>query len=356
MQDTQLIDKIYEAGACPELWPALLETLSDTFGTRGGLLMTNTLSQVRWVASPRAADIMHRFVEEGWATPNVRMQRVFQRSFTPTFFTDEDIFAAAELETLPVYQQFLVPNGVAAGSGTLVHGLEDDALVLTLEGFSSRAASRAALPELNALRPHLARAGILSARVGEAQVRSALGALDAIGAAAAMLDKSGEIIEANARFRSELIVDHGMSKLPTNIAHLIEDRLHGRMRRRIARGMGLSAPLRGDSLPCRSAIHVLPIRLSANDVFGGAMALTVLASGAKRPVPDADLLRMLLDLTPAEAKIARILGEGRSTSDCEAELAVGKETVRSHLRSIFSKTGVNKQGALVALLGSLARP
>jgi DNA-binding CsgD family transcriptional regulator len=227
---------------------------------------------------------------------------------------------------------------------------------LTLEGFSSREASRAALPELNALRPHLARAGILSARVGEIQVRSALGALDAIGAAAAMLDRQGGIVEANARFCAELIDDRGMSKLPTNIAQLIDDRLHGRMRRRLARGGGLSAPLKGDSLPYRSALHMLPIRLSASDVFGGGVALAVLASGARRAVPDADLLRMLLDLTPAEAKIARILGEGRSTTDCEIELAVGKETVRSHLRSIYSKTGVNKQGALVALLGSLARP
>jgi DNA-binding CsgD family transcriptional regulator len=355
VRNPQLIEKIYEAGACPDLWPDLLETLSDTFGARGGLLMTNTLSQVRWLASPRATDIMCRFVEEGWATPNLRMQRVFQREFTPTFFTDEDIFAVSELETLPVYQQFLIPNGVAAGSGTLVHGVDDDALVLTLEGFTSREASRAALPELNALRPHLARAAILSARVGEIQVRSALGALDAIGAAAAMLDRRGEIVEANARFRSELIDDCGLSKLPNNIAHLIDDRLHGRLRRRLARGGGLSAPLKINSLLRRSAIHLLPIKLSASDIFGGGVALAVLASGARRAVPDTDLLRMLLDLTPTEAKIAKILAEGRTTSDCEVELAIGKETVRSHVRSIYSKTGVNKQGALVALLGNLAR-
>jgi DNA-binding CsgD family transcriptional regulator len=63
-----------------------------------------------------------------------------------------------------------------------------------------------------------------------------------------------------------------------------------------------------------------------------------------------DLLHGLFDLSPAEARVARLLLEGKSVAGIAAESKVGENTVRAHLKSIFAKTGVNRQAELVRLL------
>jgi DNA-binding CsgD family transcriptional regulator len=69
-----------------------------------------------------------------------------------------------------------------------------------------------------------------------------------------------------------------------------------------------------------------------------------------RVLPNADLLRLLFDLTLAEARIARLLLEGRTLNQAAAAAQIAYATARVHLRSIFAKTGVHRQAELVQLL------
>ncbi len=55
-------------------------------------------------------------------------------------------------------------------------------------------------------------------------------------------------------------------------------------------------------------------------------------------------------LTPAEARIAVFLVEGGSVAEYAAQSRVAQATVRSHLKSIFRKTGAVRQADLSALL------
>ena len=64
---------------------------------------------------------------------------------------------------------------------------------------------------------------------------------------------------------------------------------------------------------------------------------------------DAGQLEQLLELTPAEARLARTLAQGQTES-----AAVSLNTVRTHLKSIFSKTGVSRQSDLVRLILTVA--
>jgi DNA-binding CsgD family transcriptional regulator len=69
---------------------------------------------------------------------------------------------------------------------------------------------------------------------------------------------------------------------------------------------------------------------------------------AVRPEPSA--LQELFSLTPAEIRVVSLLVEGQSLEEIAAELGISFETVRSHLRSVFSKTATNRQGELIALV------
>ncbi len=65
---------------------------------------------------------------------------------------------------------------------------------------------------------------------------------------------------------------------------------------------------------------------------------------------DHKLLITRYGLTRAEAQCAERLGAGESVAAIAAVMGLSPHTVRSHLRSIFGKTGVRRQGELIALL------
>jgi DNA-binding CsgD family transcriptional regulator len=69
---------------------------------------------------------------------------------------------------------------------------------------------------------------------------------------------------------------------------------------------------------------------------------------------DAGQLEQLLELTPAEARLATALAQGQTVQEFAESAAVSLNTVRTHLKSIFSKTGVSRQSDLVRLILTIA--
>jgi DNA-binding CsgD family transcriptional regulator len=65
-------------------------------------------------------------------------------------------------------------------------------------------------------------------------------------------------------------------------------------------------------------------------------------------------LERLFGLSPAEARLATRLADGEGLDEAAVALGVSRNTARSQLQSVFTKTGVNRQGDLVRLLLSSA--
>jgi len=61
-------------------------------------------------------------------------------------------------------------------------------------------------------------------------------------------------------------------------------------------------------------------------------------------------LRELFQLTRAQAQIAIFLADGGTIADYAAAANCSVETVRSHLKAIFAKTGVKRQAELAVLV------
>ncbi|MCC6663007.1 MAG: hypothetical protein IT375_04640 [Polyangiaceae bacterium] len=61
-------------------------------------------------------------------------------------------------------------------------------------------------------------------------------------------------------------------------------------------------------------------------------------------------LQLLFALTFAEARVASRLARGADLTTIAQELRVSRETVRTHLKRIYCKTGARRQAALVALV------
>jgi DNA-binding CsgD family transcriptional regulator len=113
-------------------------------------------------------------------------------------------------------------------------------------------------------------------------------------------------------------------------------------------------PVRDADGSATMVAHVVPIRLSARDIFvrcAGVLALTPLSAPN---VPSLSIVQSLFDLTPAEAKVARDLAEGKTVADIASAAGASESTIRSHVRAVLEKTGCNRQTDVVALLAGLA--
>ncbi|WP_157216552.1 helix-turn-helix transcriptional regulator [Flavisphingomonas formosensis] len=84
---------------------------------------------------------------------------------------------------------------------------------------------------------------------------------------------------------------------------------------------------------------------------GSAPALALFLGDPERQAAvSGDTLRELFGLTPTEAAISASLANGTSVIETARRLGIAENTVRAHLRSIFAKTGVNRQSQLVHLI------
>ena len=112
-------------------------------------------------------------------------------------------------------------------------------------------------------------------------------------------------------------------------------------------------PVRNDETGAALIAHFVPVRLSARDMFArcdGALILTPVSGGAAAPV---ELLQSLFDLTPAESRLARSVAEGEPIDAIARRAQISRNTARSHLQRVLSKTGCRRQAELVSLLGGL---
>src|SRR5262249_53359557 len=65
----------------------------------------------------------------------------------------------------------------------------------------------------------------------------------------------------------------------------------------------------------RAVVHLLPITLSARELFDGGYSLLVIIPVEAASLIDPAVIQGLFDLTQAEAKVARAIAEGRSLDD-----------------------------------------
>lgn len=351
-----LVDLIYEAAVFPELWLEVLDQLAALTDTQGGTLFTASRdNQIRSITSEPLAHMASVFANDGWSARNTRASRLASKRY-PGFATDDDLFTSDEMDEDPFYVELLRPNQLGWGAGTIIPVPTGDTLAITVEG--SRPVQREAVAVLDALRPHLARSALLSARLGLEQARSTVDALQKIGLPAAVLSHSHHLLAANLL----------LEQFGRQIRFLARDRIEFRNARanalfedafaQLERGAestsvwSIPIPAEDDLHP--TIIHLLPVRRSARDLFTGAAGILVVTpvmiSGSSSYV---DLLDGLFDLTPAESRLAALIASGLGPRDAAAKLGISEATARSALKIVFSKVGVTRQNELAALLSTL---
>ncbi|WP_232631810.1 helix-turn-helix transcriptional regulator [Methylobacterium sp. Leaf118] len=351
-----LIDRIYEAAAVPELWRGVLADLARLVDAPEAVMVVSTGTRFRdWVTSSPEFDALvlahfERFPD------NIRTRRLLELGH-PGFLTDRDVVSEEELATDPLYQDFLIPRGYGAGTATAVQVPSGDSVIIHCERpVAEGHFGPAAVGVLDGLRPHLARAALLSARLEMERVATTARTLELLGLPAAVLGSGGRLLAANPSLTA--LMPHILSDQPARLA--VVDPAADRLLREAVSGAGFGpVPVRSIPIPAQRGhppviLHLVPVRGAAHDVFARARAVLVATPVVARDVPTADVVQGLFDLTPAEARLAALIAAGDAPAPAAAKLGITASTARSVLKRIFQKTGVSRQAELVGLLTGTA--
>ncbi|WP_375462825.1 helix-turn-helix transcriptional regulator [uncultured Methylobacterium sp.] len=355
-----LVDLIYEAAVVPEVWSDVLDRVAAATGSVGGVILAQGRHGLQWRATGAILTHMPEALSGGWMALNPRPARALALD-RAGFVHDHDLFTEAEMAADPVYG-FLRARGLGWCTGVAIPTVADDAIVFSWErAYAAGPFSTEAVRALDPLRAHLARAGLIAARLGLARARSIVATLDLLGLPAAVLSPRHRVVAANDLFAGLV---PAVAQDRADRIHLADPRADRLLVRALDALVPASHPEAVASIPIAARaerramiVHLMPVRGAARDVFAAAASILIVVDVRQGRALSADLIQGLFDLTPAEARVARGLMTGGTVGTLAGAQGVVPATIRTQLKSVFAKTGTARQADLVAMLtGAMIGP
>lgn len=183
--------------------------------------------------------------------------------------------------------------------------------------------------------------------------------LDRLPTGVVLIDQNKKIILANKS--AQRIVDQNSGLLiKQNEVHATNRFDNGKLQELIGKASNSQFPQSESGgaiiVSRKSSDHSMPVLISplrskeySYENRRAAAALFISDPDLAIPGPQ-EIFRKLYGLTPTEARLSSALLQGKNVTQVARELQIKVNTVRSHLKSIFLKTGANRQSELVRIL------
>jgi DNA-binding CsgD family transcriptional regulator len=350
-----LVDAIYDAGACPERWPSVLTTIGAAAGAEGGVMFGVSKSRGFVFEYNGALDPHSVTVFKARHANNAWVQSMAQQPQNQLVVSDS-LIKHRQLMKSEFYDEVLRPQRLAHGAlATLTAGGDID-IQFSVEKSVHRGPFNAR--ELNLLRrivPHVRRALGVSVRLmpGVSMANCPESIIDRLGCAAVTLNCRGEIVEANGiaqRFA-------GSGLLPLSRSGLMLSDPCEQRRFLVA----LKAVCGGASLRTLVLTHgtgrfeVVCLTFDPHRTYWSSQAPCQTAAvlvlfnrlSACSPAFADSRGPFACGLTAAERRVAKVAASGISNAQVASVLGVSLNTVKTHLRRVYSKLDVKKQSELV---------
>lgn len=361
---SRLISAIYDCALAPSNWNLLLQSVCEEFSFASAIIGLLPL--------PAGEPIYQASVGVGekWLAmlpalgPDiVAMWGGAERVMS--YPIGEPIVASQALDMLTIdryryYREWIAPQGI---SDAIVIALSRTATLHGSVGFNRhRLDGPLTDAEINAmalLAPHFCRAVAIGKffDLKAVETTSFVSTLDRLSVGVVLVNADVSVVYANGAAEKMLasqdpiVVANGRVTLSNRSSSTALDRA-------IAQAAGSYSAAGQIGIPATHAsgepclVHVLPLsgRALRRDIGQGAVAALFIAPAATAAVPvPRDALAALYDLTPAEARVFELVAQGETQAEISKILGTAKSTVKSHVLSIFAKTGTKRQLDLVRL-------
>jgi DNA-binding CsgD family transcriptional regulator len=363
------VEAIYGSAAQPSSWPSALQAITDVFDDVGTVLLwSRDDGGYGTIVSPKLAAAQAEFQEKWWRH-DIRSARGLEHAYLTTRLeacTDRHIVTPEEIETHPIYTQFLVPHGL--GWFAAISISPDPSIHVWISVQRAKAKTPYTddeLETLTRLARHAERSLRLGVRLFDAELAQ-LGLADAlarVGIGVFALDSLQRVMFSNPA--ADALLGDGLRLVNGRLA------VAGQRERRAldaaiektsrAASTDNAAPLlihreRSDR---PLALYVLPIADGALDnaaarFLTSARAIVLVIDPTTEVSIDPALVRDLMGLTLGEARLAALVGTGLAPRTAAEKLGISEHTARTVLKNVYAKTGVSRQSELAVLLTKLA--
>ena len=361
----KLLDLIYDAATEQELWTRALIQIANMTDSLGGFVVGVEYKDrlVPFLFNGRMSEESHRnyaerHIDNPWSA-------VMNHGPTGKLVQSAEIISLPELKRTAFFDEVLRPQKMAHNA-MLTLARKDDFFGVFNICRSERQGpfEEGVLRFFAQLYPHMRRSLLLGFRLDayKALQRAEFQVLDRLSAGVILLDRSARVVFVNAAARAMTASD-GPLRL-RNSALAAASPAHAQRFREL-----VTAAVRGDTLVTTMSIPhphdgrlltVLVASLRSRDIdrFGGlgmrdAWAMLVIHDPARPMEIPFEWVMDAYGLTLAEARVALCAASGATIPETAHRLNVSPNTVKTHLRKVFAKTGTNRQAELARLLASI---
>jgi DNA-binding CsgD family transcriptional regulator/PAS domain-containing protein len=362
---SELLDGLYAAAADPALWDSFLQELAhNTRASSAALLMYDASQEVYALSSSFKLDPEGaRLYQQYYGSMDIWAQRGLTRS-TGFVCNSEALIPLAEMAATEIYNDFMIRFDVEHAMFGVVENTGARLASVSLYRSSSSSEFHGSEQEiLHFLLPHLQRAFKLHFQFSalKAQQAGLEAALDMLPTGVILLGAKSEVVLMNRSAAALVAEKDGLlatrdglrAEQPMEsalLAKAIQRATLESKRNELCVG-GTVLVSRRDRSPLQ--VLISPIRNSTISTIYTAQPIAAIAfviDPTRQQRPTHNILRGLFGLTPAECRVALLLGDGHAPKVIAGMVGVSVETVRSQIKSIFAKTNVKRQSALIRIL------
>ena len=361
---TETVAAFYEANVDPGAWPRALQRLAEAFDADAcGLVHRDFAArEARFLQAygigQSALDTyaVHSGRNDVWLADEKRCRPA-------VVFAASDVVSAASLSDSAFHREWLAGIDVADALFCVLHCHERTAVLCAVYRRSGRPPFGAdEVARLGGIAVRLASAYRLGFEVRRqhAERQAAIEALDVAPIGVFTVDRAGTIVRANRYAQTVLASGEGLARSEGGLVlerpgqrTKLRDILTPNNRSRTNVGLPelvlytIPRVRRQRPLTCLIA----PIAGSDTGRTDGGPAALVFVSDPERTVAFEPMrIARLYGLSRAEARVAALLARGLRLEEIGEQLGIAYETVRKHLKQIFTKTGVSRQAELVRML------
>jgi DNA-binding CsgD family transcriptional regulator/PAS domain-containing protein len=360
----KLLDLIYDAATDEALWTPALIQIADMTGSLGGFVVGVEIKDrlVPFLFNGRMREESHRtyaerHVENPWST-------VMNHAPAGKLVQSAEIVPLPVLKRTAFFDEVLRPQGMAHNAMVMLARKENFVGAFNVCRSERQGPFQAdELRLLSRIYPHVRRSLLLSFRlVGyKALQRAEFHVLDRLSVGIILLNRSGRVVFANAAGRAMTALD-GPLRLRNSVA-TTSSSTHSKRLRDLVDAAVRGMPVGTMSLPHSDdgrlfTVLVSSVRGRDIDRFDGfgmrnAAAMLVIHDPARPIQIPSEWIMDAYGLTQAEARVALCAASGATIPETANRLNVSPNTVKTHLRRIFDKTGTSRQTELGRLMASI---
>jgi len=363
----KLLGMLYAAPMQPELWNLFLAELSAAIGvTKAALISHNIAAEDHPILAYFGESVRESAsVYENYYYQFDEWSLRFPRNWcSGKIIRGDEFWPRDALLRSVFYNEFLRAFDTCEVAGVSVAATQTVFESLSVyRGPSEQEFSGEQLTPLEILAPHLRTAMYTRRKLLalESRIDDLENTLDRLTSALVMFDATGKAVFVNTTARQILDRSDGLSLKNGRLtaqSTTENTRLREIEVRAILTSNGKTAANAGAMLVSRNTGR--PLQLMASPLGsvtgttpGKAVAVIFITDPDQRSAAPDEVLRILFGLTRAESRLAISLLDGNSLSEAADLNRVGRETVRSQIKSIFQKTGTTRQGELIRLLAGI---